>query len=238
MVERFFGVDGEMSSNTIADGHGLIQIGIAVDTAPDGARLDEVELFTSLVGWSAPDLPWDDRAASIHRIPRADVLTAPRAAEVDARLYGWLVKHGAHEEWRADQVMVGFNVGAFDAPFIAQALPRSFSLFSRRYGDLNPLCFALGHSVPLSGGEPSTASWRRYLQRVGLKKVEALGRLASAKASGSTPPNPPDSPRVGAGRGWSQTPVGSPWLQPCTPVQWRIRVLGNPQKVDFMFLKR
>lgn len=27
MVERFFGVDGEMSSNTIADGRRLIQIG-------------------------------------------------------------------------------------------------------------------------------------------------------------------------------------------------------------------
>lgn len=87
-----------MSSNTIADGHRLIQIGVAVDTAPDGARLAEPELFTSLVGWPAPGLPWDDRAASIHRIPRADVLSAPRAAEVDARLYDWLVDHGAHEE--------------------------------------------------------------------------------------------------------------------------------------------
>jgi hypothetical protein len=104
---------------------------------------------------------------------------------VDARLYDWLVDHGAHEECRADQVMVGFNVGAFDAPSIAQALPRSFSLFSRRYGDLNPLCFVLGHSVPISGGDPSPASWRRYLRHIGLKKVEMLGRQEAEHDAGT-----------------------------------------------------
>ncbi|MFT3872653.1 MAG: hypothetical protein QM714_08400 [Nocardioides sp.] len=185
MAERFFGVDGEMSSNTIADGHRLIQIGVAVDTTPDGSRLDVPELFASLVGWSEGELPWDDRAASIHRIPRADVLAAPRADVVDARLHDWLVEHGAHEDWRADQVMVGFNVGAFDAPFISQALPRSFSLFSRRYGDLNPLCFALGHAVSLSGGSPSPTSWRRYLRRVGLRKVQLLGREEAEHDAGT-----------------------------------------------------
>lgn len=185
MVERFFGVDGEMSSNTIADGHRLIQIGVAIDTAPDGSRLAEPELFSSLVGWPAPDLPWDERAASIHHIPRADVLAAPRAAIVDDQLYDWLVDRGAREDSRADQIMVGFNVGAFDAPFIAQALPRSFSLFSRRYGDLNPLCFALGHTIPLSGGEPSPTSWRRYLRHVGLKHVERFGRVEAEHDAGT-----------------------------------------------------
>ncbi len=185
MVERFFGVDGEMSSNTIADGHRLIQIGVAVDTAPDGGRLDEPELFCSLVGWPAPDLPWDDRAASIHRIPRADVLSAPRAAAVDDELFDWMVAHGAREERRADQIMVGFNVGAFDAPFIAQALPRSFSLFSRRYADLNPLCFALGHTIPISGGDPSSTSWRRHLHDVGLQHVQRLGRVEAEHDAGT-----------------------------------------------------
>ncbi len=67
MTLRYFGLDGEMSGNDVAAGHRLIQIGVAVDTAPDGSRLSKPELFCSLIGWPPPDLPWDPNAEAVHR---------------------------------------------------------------------------------------------------------------------------------------------------------------------------
>lgn len=175
MVLRFHGLDGEMSGSDLAAGHRLIQIGVAVDTAPDGTRLAAPDVFSSLVGWPPPDLPWDDRAAAVHGIPRAAVLAAPRARVVDEQLHDWLVERGARADRRVDQVMVGFNVGAFDAPFLAQALPRSHALFSRRYADLNPLCFALG----------DYDAWRARLERTGLDAAARAGRTEGAHDAGT-----------------------------------------------------
>jgi hypothetical protein len=185
MTERFFGLDGEMSGAEIEDGHRLIQIGVAVDTAADGTSLERPELFCSLIGWDDEDLPWSERAAKVHNIPREKILTAPRADVVDAALHDWLVARGASAEARRKQVMVGLNVGVFDGPFVRQALPRTFALFTRRYGDLNPLIFALGSTVRISGGTPSANAWKRGLKDAGRKVVADFGRLEAEHDAGT-----------------------------------------------------
>jgi hypothetical protein len=47
---------------------------------------------------------------------------------------------------RRDFVMVGFNVGSFDRPFVNQLLPILSSKFSRRSVDLNSLIFMMADS--------------------------------------------------------------------------------------------
>lgn len=181
-----FGLDGEMSGNRIEDGHRLIQIGVAVDTAPDGSRLPAPELFCSLIGWDESELVWQDAAASVHGIARDAVLAAPRADEVDDALHAWLVQRiSPVTDPGSKPIMVGYNVGAFDAPFVRAALPRSASLFQRRYGDLNPLLFAFGESLPHAGSPPSWRTWKKHLGRVGLKEARSAGRVEGAHDAGT-----------------------------------------------------
>lgn len=69
---------------------------------------------------------------------------APTRADVDARLEAFLESVGVAP---ARGVPVGFNVGAFDMPFIRRNLNRSGPLFTRRSIDLNAVCFALAPVV-------------------------------------------------------------------------------------------
>lgn len=192
MSPRIFGLDGEMSGSELHRGHRLIQIGVAVDTNPDGSHRETPDLFCSLIGWqtsdpTAPDyMVWDDRAATVHNIPLDDVLLAPPAAHVDDALHSWLTNHGVNEKRRRDTIITGYNVGAFDYPFLLDALPRSARLISRRFADLNPLCFALGATIdPPHGGTPSFNTWKRHLTRVGLDYTAATGRTQPQHDAGT-----------------------------------------------------
>lgn len=184
--ERFFGLDGEMSGAEISEDHKLIQIGVAVDTHPDGTRMDRPELFCSLIGWDDADLPWSERAAQVHNIPREQILDAPRADEVDAALYEWLLERGADPENRRKSVMVGFNVGPFDGPFLNAALPLSASCFTRRYGDLNPVTFLMAGTVPLQGHQLSSSeAVKRFVKNAGRRVVDDFGRTEAEHDAGT-----------------------------------------------------
>lgn len=176
-MTRIFGLDGEMSGANIDDGHQLIQIGVACDTTPDGTRLDTPDLFCSLIGWDEQQLVWSDRAAKVHNIPREAVLAAPRAPEVDAALYNWLTAHGANPDSRMDITLTGYNVGAFDMPFVRAALPRSATMWSRRWADLNGPCLLFASAAPqLLGSQGSFATWKKKFTRAGLDLVASIGR--------------------------------------------------------------
>lgn len=185
-TERIFGLDGEMSGTELGAGHKLIQVGVAVDTGCDGTPLDQPELFCSLIGWPDDELVWDERAAEVHRLPREAVLAAPPATEVDEALYAWLLNLGVDPDERRLQIPCGFSVGSFDMPFVGQALPRSWGLFSRRYADLNAVMFALGRTVsaPISGS-PSPKVWKRRLKKAGLELVRAVGRTEGEHDAGT-----------------------------------------------------
>lgn len=166
---RFIGLDGEMSGADIESGCKLIQIGVAM---PDG------DLYCSLIGWNEDEMEWQERASRVHNIPKETVLAARRAEIVDEELFNWLTERGLSPDNRQLNVMVGFNVGVFDGPFVRQALPKTFSLFSRRYADLNPLCFVLGGTLapPDGGGVRSEKGWKRYMKQQGMALVKASGR--------------------------------------------------------------
>ena len=69
----------------------------------------------------------------------------------DVRDYGlnpenvdrWVSNWANPSTQRRDFVMVGFNVGSFDKPFIKQTLPLTYGKFSRRSVDLNSVIFSM-----------------------------------------------------------------------------------------------
>lgn len=78
----------------------------------------------------------------VHGLSAERIRAAPRADVVDAELCGWLgdkvVGSGR------GLIAVGWNVAAFDLPYVQRFLPRFTSHLSRRSVDLNAVCFTFG----------------------------------------------------------------------------------------------
>ena len=157
----FIGLDGEMSSAELEQGGRLIQVGAAVWSGRPG---EDCETFSSLI-FLDESMPWSERAAQVHGIPRADLASAPSPVEVDKLFYAWLIAHGAQEGSRII-VPIGLNVAAFDMPFFRLTLPRSSSLIARRAVDLNAICFSYDgwDPNPRSDGSRDFAGWKRSMK--------------------------------------------------------------------------
>jgi len=155
----YIGLDGEMSSADLAKGGKLIQIGIGFSSG---------ESFVSDI--NPGKMQWNPIAAKVHNIPEERVAQAPLPAEVDGALYDWLASMGVDPDVRGRNTPVGWNVGAFDMPFVHDLLPRSASLFSRRTVDLNAICFALEGRV--HNGMPVKAStWKKMSKAYAIDKI-------------------------------------------------------------------
>ena len=111
---------------------------------------------------------------AVHGIPVETIFKAPRAPEVDERLHAWCLARGASAE-RRSVVAVGFNVGAFDLPFVRDALPKTTALLSRRTVDLNAVCFTLGDALLLGGSRPKWSTWKRLAKDAAQAELTALG---------------------------------------------------------------
>jgi hypothetical protein len=155
----YLGLDGEMSSSELKDGGRLIQIGIATE---DGVSLSYL--------MNPGECQWSEVAFGVHGITLESLQSAPLPDEVDEQLYEQLILLGANPRNRSKTVPVGWNVGAFDMPFVQNSLPKSFSLFSRRTVDLNALCFALDHKE--ENGMPVNAeTWKKHSKAYAIAKI-------------------------------------------------------------------
>ena len=157
---RFFGLDGEMTSADLSEGGHLCQIGLA-------ARVNgnELDVYSSVIGPRSEDgaeVQRDPKAMAVHGIPWSAIVSASPPWVVDAYTLGWLRGHGAEADNRGRTVVVGWGVGTFDMPFVRATLPRTAALISRRYVDLNAVCFALGG---LHAGGPKMNGWKRMSKR-------------------------------------------------------------------------
>jgi hypothetical protein len=164
MTKRLIGLDGEMSDSELADGAVLVQIGVAFDAT---------ERFSALLGWPEGSYFKTDRAMAVHGIDPATIAAADPPPEVDAQLEQWLLARGGASDKRA-LVPVGYNVGAFDLPFVATYLPRTSKLLSRRVVDLNAFCLAYEGRVPYEGSLPTFSGWKRLAKRYSAKKLAAV----------------------------------------------------------------
>lgn len=155
MPARFIGVDGEMTGTDGPAVHQLIQIGVA--TAPD-------QVFVSDIGYEE----WSENPESmaVHGLSAERIRAAPRADVVDAELCGWLgdkvVGSGR------GLIAVGWNVAAFDLPYVRQYLPRFTSHLSGRSVDLNAVCFTFAGTAG--------SRWKSLKRRSKRFAEEQLGR--------------------------------------------------------------
>lgn len=196
--ELFIGLDGEMSGNDHSREHygklphRLIQIGVAFNAT---------ETFSATIRWPEGTFDWEPEAAAVHNIPIEDVTERhyltdstshvidgtdwelemeDRAAGVDWRLSTWLrEKFEARGVNGRNGVPVGFNVAAFDMPFVRRDLPLTASFFGYRAVDLNSLCFMMGHAnekwTKLTGRTKERLGWKAWKTRAKAHAAEVLG---------------------------------------------------------------
>ena len=93
---------------------------------------------------------------------------------VDDRLHAWCLERGASEKKRV-LVPVGWNVGAFDLPFVRDTLPRTYGLLSRRTVDLNAVCFTLAGALTVEGGHPKWTGFKRMARTHAEETLQELG---------------------------------------------------------------
>lgn len=146
MSNKFFGVDGEMTTAELESGGRLIQIGVTADVDPQGNPLEGSFAYTAFFN-PGEDFAWSDRAEAVHGFTKNQVKAARPASEVDDELVEWLLANGADSSYRGNIIPVGFNIGAFDMPYIKQTLPKTYARLSHRTVDLNALTYALDGKV-------------------------------------------------------------------------------------------
>ncbi len=129
----YIGIDGEMSGNDIDAGHKLIQIGLAKYNEDGG--IDHIGYLLN-----PGEMVWSMGAQEVHQFTQEDIKSyGIYPSIVDPMTARW----ANPGEQRRDFVMVGFNVGSFDRPFIKQTLPITYGKFSRRSVDLNSVIFSM-----------------------------------------------------------------------------------------------
>ena len=128
----YIGIDGEMSGTDIDAGHKLIQIGLAKYINGQMASIGYLI--------NPGEMEWSLQAEEVHQFSREYINKyglSPASVDIAASLWA------NPGEQKRDFVMVGFNVGSFDRPFIKQTLPFTYGKFSRRSVDLNSVIFSM-----------------------------------------------------------------------------------------------
>lgn len=170
MVVFFIGVDGEMSHDDVSAGGALLQLGVAV------RGVDGVMQHFDTVMRPGGEYAWDDVAASVHGFTREQVDSWDvSVGEADKMLYDWLVGVGCKPSKRSDNVAVGFSVGSFDMPFVKRFLPDTFSLFTRRFLDLNALVYMLAVKTGEEFLSVKTHVMDEVVERIGYNKAHDAG---------------------------------------------------------------
>jgi hypothetical protein len=153
---RLLGLDIETTGSEFRPEIKTIQIGVYDPVTGD--------LFRGDVGWPDGSFVMVPEATAIHHFTYERIVAAPSARIVDESLTAWLTDHGVVAK---RGIAIGFNVGAFDMPFVRRDLPLSGQHFSYRAVDLNAICFALA--------EARGVDWQRIKKNaVGVARAELL----------------------------------------------------------------
>ena len=132
---------------------------------------------SSLVGaWDWEDWLWGEHAATIHGITKADLAGQPGAGTVDRMLADFIrVNTGTDEA--VERVLLGWNVGTFDAVFARKFFPQFMGLMSHRVLDINSTLMALDFL-----GVVPYADSKRFLQPDEPAHRALLDAVAAANA--------------------------------------------------------
>lgn len=148
---RFVGLDGEMTGSgsrepsiVASKKYQLIQIGLATmemgeRPGPVVLRPDTLKMYVSDIGFDM----WNSQpqAMEVNKFTSERIKAGPAQEQVDWEANGWLDERlGAGKR---DLHAVGWNVGAFDMPFVHEYLPALGDRFSYRSVDLNSILYSM-----------------------------------------------------------------------------------------------
>ena len=140
---RFVGLDGEMTGSAktldFYKEYQLCQIGVA---------LSPKEFFNSDIGFAEGEFKWTQEALDVNKFTLDRIRAGPRGWQVDAELVEWLRERNISEDTRL--IAVGWNVAAFDLPFVRYYLPRFSKFIWYRTIDLNACVFLAEQVTGLS----------------------------------------------------------------------------------------
>lgn len=169
MAIKFIALDGEMTASSLAMGGRIFQIGL-VSIIKDAANNPNIqESFTLTFNPGEDEYYWEEEAETIHGVREEEMLDAIPAREADELIYNWLVSQGVDAK-TSPAVAIGFNVGSFDLPHIAEVLPKTYSLFSGRSVDINALCFTLD-GVDYNGSNSEWSGWKKMAKKYAERSI-------------------------------------------------------------------
>jgi len=142
----FAGLDGEMTGSRVEQ-HQLIQIGLA---------LSEDEVFCSRISWQS--FEFDPEALEVIGVTEDEVRQGPTAEQVDDELVQWLKNKGIAEH---SIIPVGWEVAAFDKPFIRKTLPKFYNYLHFHSVELNSVIYTFADVMPYQGTRPNSATWKK-----------------------------------------------------------------------------
>lgn len=162
-----------MCGSELDRGAVLVQIGAAFE---DGSS------FGAVIGWLEGSYFATERGMAAQGIDPTVIAAVYPSNVVDQRLFVWLVEGLAARGLGGDAkrlVPVGFNVGAFDRPFLRAFLPLGYALLRRRVIDLNAFCLTIAaRGVVCQGSRPKWSGWKRLVQADAEARLRASGESA------------------------------------------------------------
>ena len=150
----------------------LCQIGLAylyrnsVDETLYG-RKPEPRWVSAVVGHDTFDS--EPEAMAVHKITEDQIRGAPRPAEVERSLIGWMDEQGIRKA-----IPVGYSVGSFDMPYVREAMPEFARRISMRSLDLNAVVFTISEITGRSHNAVKAAG-ANYAEKVIRKETSMTG---------------------------------------------------------------
>jgi hypothetical protein len=173
MSTKFFALDGEMTASSIAMGGRIFQIGLVGILKDSDNNMNTQESFSLTFSPGEDEYYWEPEAEAVHGVREEEMLSALIGIEeADEIIYNWLLSQGVDTE-KNPAVAVGFNIGSFDLPHIAEALPRTYSLFSKNSVDLNSLCFTLD-GLEYNGDAADHTQWKRMAKKYAERSISLI----------------------------------------------------------------
>jgi len=142
----FAGLDGEMTGSIVNE-HELIQIGLA---------FSENEKYVSKIGWDT--FNYNPESLEVIGVNVKDIKNWPKAKSVDLDLVDWLNKMNVKKN---SIIPVGWEVAAFDRPFIKKTLPKFYTYLHHHSVELNSVVYTFGSTMPYLGKRPKAYLWKK-----------------------------------------------------------------------------
>lgn len=153
----FAGLDGEMTGLDISS-HKLIQIGIA---------FSKNDKYVSQIGWDK--FLFDHKSLKVMGVDKDDVQKWKKPNIVDQEIVTWLKNKNIKKH---SIIPVGWEVAAFDRPFVKKTLPKFYEYLHHHSIELNSISYTFGDTMPYFDSRPNSYYWKKMAKFAGVFSIK------------------------------------------------------------------